>query len=250
MRSDEEILYTLSECIKESRPISLIRIGDGELGVLNGFNDPENYERLQQRQTGGSLLFSDAIKVRDNLITAINDADILGLPFGKEKYSGYWASWKEMLDDFCPNWNTKELTSIDVHNNFLNKGYFETLLTGLPKLNYIGCRNLDAQFKEHFGIKKVWSYIVAPEKMFTSGYEGSPHYPTQFNNIKRWMDRSDFTGQICLVGAGFIGKIYCNWFRDKGGICVDVGNVMDLWAGKKTRGADRGLDVEYDKYKL
>ncbi len=85
-----------------------------------------------------------------------------------------------------------------------------------------------------------------------SGYEGDRHYPTQFNRIPRWMDvqAENYPGSLLLVGAGVIGKIYCNWWRDRGGVAFDVGGCMDCWAGKLTRGPERGLDKEDLTYKL
>jgi UDP-N-acetyl-D-mannosaminuronic acid transferase (WecB/TagA/CpsF family) len=79
-----------------------------------------------------------------------------------------------------------------------------------------------------------------------SGYEGDEHFPTQFNRIPRWMtvQLENFPGSLLLVGAGVVGKIYCNWWRDLGGVAFDVGGCMDIFAGKVTRGPDRGLDKD------
>ena len=98
----------------------------------------------------------------------------------------------------------------------------------------------------------VNKYTIAPEAKFTSGYEGPLHYPEQFNRIHRWMtvQLENFPGSLLLVGAGVIGKIYCNWMRDRGGVAFDIGAVMDLWAGFSTRGPNRGLNVKDESYKL
>jgi hypothetical protein len=64
------------------------------------------------------------------------------------------------------------------------------------------------------------------------------------------MSKCRIDGNICLVGAGFIGKIYVNWFKERGGVAMDIGAVMDLWAGKATRGPLRGTDAENLTYKL
>jgi UDP-N-acetyl-D-mannosaminuronic acid transferase (WecB/TagA/CpsF family) len=59
-------------------------------------------------------------------------------------------------------------------------------------------------------------------------------------------------GSLLFVGAGIFGKIYCNWWRDRGGVAMDVGGVMDIWSGKITRGPDKGLDKDDPdtRYKL
>lgn len=246
MIEDEGIL----EIIKRPEPISIIRLGDGEMGVLNGYRDPANYTRILVRQLGVSPSFLDAGRIRENLIEAINGADVLGLPFGKEKHGGYWANWQKLLDEFAPVWREKKQTYIDINNHFLDKSYFDEILQGIETLNYIGCRPLDYEFERRYGIKNVKSYIIAPEMAFTSGYEGKTHFPKQYDEINGWLHENRFDGQLCLVAAGFTGKIYCNWFRDAGGRAFDVGNVMDLWAGKATRGPGRGRDAENNEFKL
>lgn len=47
-------------------------------------------------------------------------------------------------------------------------------------------------------------------------------------------------GQIWLVGAGVLGKIYCHAIRSAGAVAVDIGSVLDAWAGRQdTRGTVR-----------
>jgi hypothetical protein len=105
---------------------------------------------------------------------------------------------------------------------------------------------LDEGFKRKWNIGTVNKFTIAPEAKWTSGYQGDIHYPTQFNKIPRWMDvvSKDWPKSILLVGAGVIGKIYCNWWRDRGGIAMDVGGVMDIWYGKVTRGPEKVLDTD------
>ena len=60
----------------------------------------------------------------------------------------------------------------------------------------------------------------------------------------------DCRGVLCLVGAGIPGKCYNNWFRDQGGVSLDIGSVFDFWYGRRTRGKGRGLDAIDNTYKL
>jgi hypothetical protein len=47
-------------------------------------------------------------------------------------------------------------------------------------------------------------------------------------------------GQLWLVGAGMLGKIYCSAIKAAGAVAVDVGSLMDLWSGRQdTRGTLR-----------
>ena len=39
-----------------------------------------------------------------------------------------------------------------------------------------------------------------------------------------------FPGAVFLVGAGALGKIYCQWIKERGGIALDIGSMCDAWA--------------------
>ena len=246
MLTTAEVLFEL----QANKPISLIRIGDGESIVLNSDNGIKELdlcnEAVMRRQMGYYPTYNDIKAIRANLIEAYTNADIIGIPAHKQKTNSHWGAVKTILDENVPN-HTDKLCSIDVHYDFLNADYFDTLIKGREKLNYISCRDLDLKFMYRWHLKTVNKFLIAPESKFTSGYTGPVHYPDQFNKVQRWMDVVHPEGELLLVGAGVIGKIYCNWWRDRGGVAFDIGSAFDEWAGKVTRGPQRGLDVETTK---
>lgn len=235
-------------------PISIIRAGDGEQILLNSTNSIEAYQlaakSVLERQVGYEPLMSEAMAIRDNLIEAYKGADIVGVPqhpnladLGK-----HWTSVADTVQPFC----TSSLrTSTDIFYDMLYDGSLLTWLKDKPVVNYIGCRDIDEPLRRVLGVGQVNSIIIAPEAKFTTGYVGDKHYPDQFNKMEWWMNGNPrIKGAPCLVGAGVIGKIYCNWFRDRGGIAIDVGAVMDLLAGRRTRGKERGVDAVDERWML
>lgn len=231
-------------------PVSLIRCGDGEKIVLDGFDNYVNYNAILKRQLGFSPSIDEAQQIRNNLITAISQCDILGVPRHKnlEKMGNHWRKVEETIDNMCKN-VTKVRCSLDIHYDILEYDEYHRMLNRRP-LAYIGCRDLVAGFMKRYMTSRVDWYEIAPEAKFTS-YDGLPHYPDQFNKVEKWMGQIKPNGRILLVGAGVIGKIYCNWWRDRGGQAMDVGSVMDEWAGRVTRGPDRFLDkIEHNKYTI
>lgn len=251
--STEDILKKIQISLAEKKPLSIARYGDGEAIVLNGFKDLDAFKAVMKRQLGFIPPIDHAEEIIDNLIKAYRDCDVIGLPVTNKaplNDKDYWSRAVEILKYYV-DIEKKDLISIDTHSFFLDKDYYSQLLTGLDTLNYISCRDLDEQFKSKYGIKTVNKFIIAPESKFTSGYVGEKHYPNQFNQIQKWMDRAiNCEGALCLTGAGVIGKIYNNWFRDRGGVAMDIGSVFDSWAGFATRGPNRGLNAIDLQHKL
>ncbi len=243
------------ERISNNNPFSLVRYGDGEAMVLNGLADEGSFDYVLNRQLGYIPAAWDKANIRANLILAYSNCDIIGVPTGNrfmEDPETFWARAANILGSSLGPaiLEKKELTSIDIHSYMLESGFFEELLFERPVLCYISCRNLDDQLKAKYRIGEIHSFIIAPEIKFTSGYNGDVHYPTQFGQIREWIEKIPVKGSVCLVGAGVIGKIYTNWFRNLGGFAIDIGSCFDSWAGKVTRGPDRGIDVEDLTFKL
>jgi len=246
----EEILSVL----KIGRPVSIIRAGDGEKLLLESNNSIQAYQLCMQsvikRQLGFEPVMTEVYEMRDNLVKAYKAADIIGVPMQKN-LSSLNKHWQDVEKTIKPYANpTAKYCSTDVAYDLLYSGGFDEWLTGKKDLVYIGCRDLDEQIRDRFKILRVHSYIIPPEAKFTNGYEGEPHYPYHYHKMEWWLNAAPCKGNPCLVGAGAIGKIYTNWMRDRGGVAIDVGAVMDLWAGRATRGEKRGLNAIDETYKL
>jgi len=240
--------------LQVGRPVSIIRAGDGEKIVLESNKDLTSYQlciqSVMKRQMGYEPTMGEVEEVRKNLIIAYTGADIVGLPMHMQldELNKHWRGVEDVVKPLC---KTTKFTSTDIGYDLLYSGMLDEWLKDKPVINYISCRDIDEPLRKRFGTKTVNSYIIAPEAKFTSTYDkGMKHYPDQFNQMEWWLDAAPCKGNPCLVGAGVIGKIYTNWMRDRGGVAIDLGAVFDLWAGFATRGRDRGLDKQYDKYKL
>ncbi len=247
----EDVFLTIQNHLLHRSPLSIIRYGDGESFM---FGDRiENTHFILKKVLGYVPSESHIEQMKGNLIKAYRGCDIVGIP--TQKHLDRPDQWRHTLtyfnraigDDVL---ETKGRASIDVFHEFLSKGFYSALLMDVDTLNYVSCRDLDEVFKEKFNIKNVNSFIISPEPTYTSGYVGDKHFPEQFLQIGEWISTLNCKGQLCLVGAGIPGKIYNNWFRDQGGVSLDIGSVFDSLAGFKTRGAGRGMDVIDNTYKL
>lgn len=239
MKDKDEVLQLLKDKLTQKEPYSLVRYGDGEAMVLDGDINPYAIGRVVKRQFT-SLSYEDAFKVRDILIKALSECDMLGIPFGKklDQPDSYWFKAQSILQKHVPTMD-KELCSIDIAYHLEDR--FKELFTLAPRIFCITCR--DTKRIAEVSGKDVDTFAIAPEMMFTT-YEGPAHYPDQYVKIESWMDKRKIKGALCLVGGGVLGKIYCNWFRDRGGVAFDIGSMFDQWAGFVTRGPNRGKDVK------
>jgi hypothetical protein len=75
---------------------------------------------------------------------------------------------------------------------------------------------------------------IPGEKGHHPDSEGPAHYPVVFEQTLAWIEREAAPGRLFLVGAGILGKIYCGAIRQRGGVAIDVGSVMDLCSGVTT----------------
>lgn len=228
-------------------PTSVIRCGDGEAILLNGFNDKEKLEWLFKRQLGYIPAVPEIIQIRNNLIEAYRYADIIGMPENKRPgLNEYWYRCQELLE--------KEIgalpltTTNDFHNEWLETGMFHELLKGKPELYYASCHELTEQLSNITG-GDVYGLHITGEQTFFSGREIN-HFPDQFNGIKKAIEGFDLKGKLFIYGAGIVGKIYGKFAAQRGAVALDLGNVFDLLAGFKTRGKGRGKGVTDNTYKL
>lgn len=246
--------HDILNILHTNRPVSIVRSGDGEGLVLKSGNDLAAYKQcidnVMKRQMGYEPTMGEVMEIRDNLQQAYNGADIVGVPMHEnlQDLGRHWNEVQQVVEPFC---TSDKRCSTDVFYNLLYSGELVEWLRNKPVVNYISCRDIDEPLRRVLGIGQVNSFIIAPEAKFTTGYDGPKHYPDQFNKMEWWMNNNPgITGAPCLVGAGVIGKIYCNWFRDRGGIAIDAGAVLDLMAGFRTRGPQRGTDAVDNRWKL
>ena len=72
---------------------------------------------------------------------------------------------------------------------------------------------------------------------FSESHEAQKaHFPDYFNDLCSSISVA-YKGEVFLVAAGFLGKIYCNIIKEQGGIALDIGSAADYWLNYNTRQA-------------
>ena len=234
------ILRRIEAAIAGRHGLSMIGLGDGE-GAILGHENPAMaamLSRCVQIWPGPQSLSGDEMAVlRAGLDEAIAGADIIGLPRPRQlalpdrgmayqaaiaRVEARSAARRALLSDAC------------LHVYLQYSGAIGWILAGLDRVTVIGCRDVAPLLTAAFGIGEVRSWLVRGEAAFP-GPITQPHWPDGFDQMLRRLEQVE-AGDVVLVGAGVFGKIYCDRIRRRGGIALDLGSVLDGWAGVESRG--------------
>ena len=112
------------------------------------------------------------------------------------------------------------------------------IIGSLESISIISCHErLGDYIQKRFGIKSVTSYVIPGESRYQRVFNQQPkeeHFPVVYEDL---IGKLPYVSKdkVFLVGAGFLGKIYCDLIKQYGGIALDLGSQMDRWAGYQTR---------------
>ena len=245
----DDLVQRIQSALEKGEGFSLIRLGDGEGLFLCGRRPDVGGATLNGRiieanlaANRGQLQGEEHQQLIQRFATAIEDSDWIGIAdipqclHGPRQLvavaEGIGQHWQGRIDHFAPKlmpggWH--------VHNCLLYCGKY-----ALPPFNRVSGlispslpKGLEGQPIEHF--------VIPGEHWFRKDTSGEhAHYPVVFERCLDWISRTVQPGQLWLVGAGILGKIYCQAIRAQGGVAVDVGSVIDLSSGVgNTRGEYR-----------
>lgn len=256
-----DISMFIVRCIKDSKPISLVRLGDGEGHFLEYPNEFKNYQdndqSFIQNVWWGRLVFVDSsAPVVKRFIQAISNADIIGItdhhrilarsniidkfslnkPLVRGTISVNHYIWSKMKSHEYKN---KIITSSVIHQDLQAWGLYDQIFRYAKKCSVITCHeNISDNLKERFGLSVRKTYLIPPESqwgdMFGYDSEENTHFPRRYYELCDEIEVG-YQGELFLVGAGFLGKIYCDIIKKRGGIALDLGSKLDYWASFDTR---------------
>jgi len=233
-----DVLTLLLSNIKKKQPTSLIRLGDAEGRFLGypEFVDKEGdsvnvLDRLLELELGRTDFSSEDLRSLSLQIRAsVKNADIIGLP-RKKQYEAH-ESYRyvlQALERFHLTTNSQVFTDAAIHRYLQFGLFYRSILQNLNFLGVItGRPTLAPLIQKTFKINDIKSYLIPAEAIHPGGLEGE-HFPDRFYSLKEELI-VPFQGAIFLVGAGYLGKIYCDWIKKAGGIAIDIGSICDSWS--------------------
>jgi len=264
--------------LEERKPLSAIRVSDGELGVLTfgAFDDTPNLDRFiavdSLLKQSDSFVLDDTwlLVIRDLLLGAIAQADVVGVP-------GFWledgptrafrrspekmrASFREWPRGVYGDWKGRIYMPELARQGYLDgkvvgSNYFYlAFLSGLDELVSLASSvflmtahpNLEEAFRRRYPDKPLRSLRIGRRDDPRRRKSRTPYFLAEYHDA---LPR-DLTGALCLVGGGPWSLIYCSWIRQRGGVALDIGSGADLLAGEITRSVHRRIGDDAHKYSL
>ncbi|GGC48708.1 GT-D fold domain-containing protein [Chelatococcus reniformis] len=129
-------------------------------------------------------------------------------------------------------------TTSNIHIKMEESGLLKSIAAEADRLNVITGNDIKEKLEAAFPTTRIVQYRVPTEYKFEpvrdSWNDAEPHFPDVFNRIMDLIEQGDFEG-VTFVGAGPCGKIYASAIKKAGGIALDIGSIMDVWAGRDTR---------------
>jgi hypothetical protein len=226
----------LQDALKNGNAFSLVRLGDGENTI---FQYPEfcSFYRMQAvitRAIDGDFNNDKYYSTfKENLLLAIESSDILGM-FDSSHPNILSRIYSEHLEDVQFK-DSATFCTPGIHLYLQQSGHLESLIRISDKVTLITGRNVIDKFKSIFPSVRVSQILLPTEKAYRLSHENGRglHFPHHFENVREEIKGGK--GHLVLIGAGFLGKSYCNWAKNRGAVAIDIGSVFDYWAETPTR---------------
>lgn len=230
----------LRNAVTQKKPFSMVRLGDGEYELIK-LPIRKNLNKCRARIARWFKLDNLSIihfeSIRNVVFRACQNADMLGVPsIGEQAKYFKWRGFTKFctVHNITPNKNLFYFYDI-------NKVNFQRVLNGVQKITCISCRDISEKIKIKFSIPEVNTWIIPGERFcFSKALHPVDnldclHYPYLFTEYTNMIKKETKPGEVYLIGAGGLGKSYCNTVKQSGGIAIDIGSLFDAWAGVVTR---------------
>jgi hypothetical protein len=250
--------------IRENRPMSLIRVGNGEGNAIQmskekkqGSLQVSTFYQEFISQNGIPIAEDEARSLCSEVRDALISADVIGFRAFRfderemikqhiERRNFYAALGilyaREFLHEGLVqgHWRHSTITSAWIHLDIVP--YLGAILDAARSVFVItGRTELHEAFHRRLG-RRLEAFIAVPVQGFIPPTLKESHFDV-FPLIKERLNQN-LCGKLVLVGAGLFGKTYCDIAKTNGAVAVDLGSVFDILAGIETRPIHKKYDIE------
>ena len=258
----EQIVEPIVQALREARPMSAIRMGDGEANALTWQRYPalglaaDYFGDASMAQQGDRCALNPALRLelRDAMEAAIGQADLIGLPglwrprpYGLEEVltlltheprgvSGQVLGIAWFLH-LAEQGQLRHGQLVSAHLYFGVMRYLDRLLGATDQV--ICLTNRERVVQQLAGRKKG----LRVDWVQVGHRPDSPDLRFMEDTLAGLPARLD--GVLCLVGSGPWSEIYCTNIKARGGVAVDLGSGFDLLDGKQTRPVHQQISADH-----
>ena len=235
--------------IKNEKPFSVIRYGEGEGRILGASKAEPLSMRVARRkvkkQTGQWISDGDLFELQKDILSSFLFADIIGIGAQKtwgEEYEQWYhvvvGKYLEMIPDVVREGQL-------ISHPFVNYNILERvgeIACDAKTVTLITCRDL-ASNKAFASLASPLRHIQIPSQFIKRSHDGL--HESLMHDVRIWpkiyreligIAERCSSGDLLLVGAGLFAKYVCAVAKQHGAVAVDMGSALDQLAGLKTRG--------------
>ena len=237
--------------ITNGEATSFTRLGDGEGAFMRGFRidadvrDLAVHESIQRQWWNTSLLEDRKTALVHQFRSSLSQADIIGLPPKWRMNQPFRGNDGEtMLTNLLQTFQDVEevcqieqvtLTSAHANTDLQKWNLWRLVFNATDRVGFISCHDIEGVLRENFSLETSQKIIVPGEYKFQEMF-GDGRGLSLIDRHDDVMEsiRVD-PGEVWLISAGFLGKLYAARVRQLGGIALDIGALSDYWVGHVTR---------------
>ncbi len=244
VHTTEEILKDLLQHIERKEPFSTIRYGDAVFGMVASFFCPGlitvgKWRGRKGRKFSNTIMGQLTIpkEKREAIMRrVVRAADNANYCDCFDAY--YYLDTKKGVGIIGRKWKEIHETAGITNENYCNPyvHYFSIVEGELNILNVIKGRKVFCisnnvqianRLKRLSGALSIETYMI-PRR----GRTGK-HFRKHYEQIMSFIRNNAKKYDVFLIGAGLLGKVYCDEIKRRGGIAYDSGRLFDLWAGTR-----------------
>lgn len=248
-----QVYEQLDKLIAERRPGCLLRIGDGEGAALQNAlrtskMSESNLKHFLERWFGNSeqATYAKVNEVAAELRSRIGEADVIGIPplgwIEKElrlRRTQTYVNCIEASRACFENMSNEALVAdVSISVQMEQHGLVSQLVRKAGAVSVIGSRtDLPKLIEDRLRVKVKSFHLIPPPASDQETRPGELEKGThlqRFDEIRRSLDVKEH-GEVVLVSAGFLGKLYGLDIKKRGGIALDIGFLGDLWVDFRSR---------------
>lgn len=261
-RAAPPIVDRIARALRETTPLSLIRVGNGEGNAVSMLEAPiadavfDGFDFEFVSQNGISIGRDEALALSIQVVDAIRSADIQGYRIGRFDEAALIRRClskaalspvfgliyarrlfhTQLRDASAGTWFTNAWIHLDLIE------HLDTILEGAASVVVItGRPELQPKLTERLGAR-LRRFIAVPVQGYVPRALEDSHFAL-FEGIRAALRSEDLAGTLVLIGAGLFGKVYCQDAKSSGAVAIDVGSAFDLLAGIATRPVHRQIDL-------